>query len=644
MIRPLPTRKLPQHPDLDQLKRQAKELLDDFRAGKPEALIEVERFFGMAGDTKVSLQTAQLVLARCYGFDSWPKLKAYVDGINVERLGKAVQANDVEQVRAILKIRPELVNMTAAWNNSHTALHYAVLGRMPEMVRVLMQHGADARAGISPHNEATTPLVIATEREYDEIAAILREEENRRDAGRAEAVDAASQLRQALRSGDEQEVIALLERNPEYVAFRNPRDGRTLLHFASGLLLETLAQWLLDRGADPAEKAGDGRSPLDVVGCHCDEEERAAGTERMIRLLLARGAIQTAQAAVILGDGEFLRARHAEGLFADPLDEDGGLLRVAVDHNRPDMLQLLLDLGLDPDAKIRVEPEGIEEIAFSWGMPLYECARHSKHAMAEILLARGADPNAQVYASGTPLSEAYGQRDDAMVALLEKYGGESNPSMAGLYRRKDLALRLLAKYGDEKLPDDGFSSGTVAEQLIGAAARGGDPEVMRLGMERVHWPDGDPRWYSALNLGFWNHWIGPWCHPEWDRTTYLQCFRMGLQRLGPPNHQHRFGMTVLHQIVTMGDHVRPEERVAFAEAALDAGARLDLRDDLLKSTPLGWACRWGRDELVRVFLERGADPIEAGAEPWARPAAWAGKKGHKTISELLRSRQMHSET
>jgi ankyrin repeat protein len=298
----------------------------------------------------------------------------------------------------------------------------------------------------------------------------------------------------------------------------------------------------------------------------------------------------------------------------------------------------LLDLGLDPDARVRVEPEGIEEIAFTWGMPLYECARHGKHAMAEILLERGADPNGQVYASGTPLSEAYGQIDDKMIALLERFGGKSNPSMAGFYRRKDLALRLLAEHGDAKLPDDGFGSGTVAEQLVGAAARGGDPEILRMAMDRIDWPHGDPRWYGALTapLGFWNHWIGPWCHPEWDRSTYLTCFKMILERVGPPNRQLRFGATLLHEIVTMDDHVTTDEKVAFATAALDTGARLDQRDNLLKSTPLGWACRWGREEFVRLFLERGADPVESDAEPWATPLAWAEKKGHTAILAMLR--------
>jgi ankyrin repeat protein len=85
---------------------------------------------------------------------------------------------------------------------------------------------------------------------------------------------------------------------------------------------------------------------------------------------------------------------------------------------------------------------------------------------------------------------------------------------------------------------------------------------------------------------------------------------MILEKCGPPNTPLNCGATILHQIVVMGDHVRPEERVAFATAALDAGAQTDLRDDLLKSTPLGWACRWGRDDLVRLFLERGADPVD----------------------------------
>ena len=45
-----------------------------------------------------ALHDAQLVLARSYGFDSWPKLKAYVDGVTVKRLADAVRSDDVPQV------------------------------------------------------------------------------------------------------------------------------------------------------------------------------------------------------------------------------------------------------------------------------------------------------------------------------------------------------------------------------------------------------------------------------------------------------------------------------------------------------------------------------------------------------------------
>jgi ankyrin repeat protein len=344
----------------------------------------------------------------------------------------------------------------------------------------------------------------------------------------------------------------------------------------------------------------------------------------------------TARAAVILGDAEFLTSQHAKEDIVTPLDDRGWLLALAVDCNRPEILKLLLDLGLDPDARIRVSGE--EEPAYTWGMPLYQCARYGKHGMAEMLLDSGADPNGQVYASGTPLSEAYGQRDERMIALLERYGGDTGPAMAGLYRRPDIARKLLEKHGDTPLPDDGFGKGPVAEQLIASAARGGDAGIFRMALDHIRVPDGDPRWNGLLlaPLGFWNHWRGPWCHPEWERTGYFDIFRMILERSGPPNTPLRNGATILHEIVTTGDHVTDGERVNFAVAALDAGARLDIRDDILKSTPLGWACRWCREELVRLFLARGADPVERDADLWARPLAWAERKGHDAIARVLK--------
>src|SRR5688572_13865120 len=181
----LPTRTLRERPDLDQLKRQAKELLAAFRGGKPDVSAEVQAHYRGAGPATFELHDAQLVVARAYGFESWPKLKAYVDGVTVTRLADAVRAGDLAGVRAMLDARPELVHMDMSEHNEHRALHYAVLERNPQMVRLLMDRRADPFKGIWPHRDATGALTIATERGYDDIVAIIKKALSTRNADAA---------------------------------------------------------------------------------------------------------------------------------------------------------------------------------------------------------------------------------------------------------------------------------------------------------------------------------------------------------------------------------------------------------------------------------------------------------------------------
>jgi hypothetical protein len=61
---------LPDHPDLAQLRRQARELLRAAAGGDAGALRRVRQV-----SEKTTLSTAQLTLAREYGFPSWPRLK-----------------------------------------------------------------------------------------------------------------------------------------------------------------------------------------------------------------------------------------------------------------------------------------------------------------------------------------------------------------------------------------------------------------------------------------------------------------------------------------------------------------------------------------------------------------------------------------
>ena len=57
-----------QHPDLEQLKRQSKELLAAFRAADPAAVNEVNAFYDHPQHATFALHDAQLVIARSYGF------------------------------------------------------------------------------------------------------------------------------------------------------------------------------------------------------------------------------------------------------------------------------------------------------------------------------------------------------------------------------------------------------------------------------------------------------------------------------------------------------------------------------------------------------------------------------------------------
>src|SRR4051812_18850076 len=65
---------LPARPDLGQLRRQAKDLLSAARGGDTDALGRIQRV-----SERVILASAQLAVAREYGFSSWPALKLEVE-------------------------------------------------------------------------------------------------------------------------------------------------------------------------------------------------------------------------------------------------------------------------------------------------------------------------------------------------------------------------------------------------------------------------------------------------------------------------------------------------------------------------------------------------------------------------------------
>ncbi len=83
----MPTKRLPFNPDIEHLKHQAKDLLNDRRAAVPQAYQRIREFhpkFNSATGSVIdaatfTLSDAQLTIAREYGFPSWSRLRTVVD-------------------------------------------------------------------------------------------------------------------------------------------------------------------------------------------------------------------------------------------------------------------------------------------------------------------------------------------------------------------------------------------------------------------------------------------------------------------------------------------------------------------------------------------------------------------------------------
>jgi ankyrin repeat protein len=420
MSRKPPTRAMREKPDLDQLKRQARELLGAYRAQQPEAVAEVNFYHRTATPEIFALHDAQFVLARSYGFESWPKLNAAVDGVTSAKLHHSAERGDLTEVRELLTRRPEL------GRGEMRALQIAVLKRDLGMTKLLLEFGADPGSGIW-----TSPCAIARDRGYDEIVDAIRAALTKRGERRPQGpTEAARKLEQAAKSGNQEALCAVLDEHPE-LAEVTLANGMTMLHQAVCHGAPLISKWLLDHGADVNRTAAlslyhgatflpnspQGWTPLDfaATGHGGDWLFDTREFERIAKVLLDHGANLTPLAAATLGRWDYLEQ------FSKHELERKGLLEASVKGDQPEMLRRLLDFGLDPDELIQVGH--MSQPTWSSGGPLFQAVVLNRIGMARLLLERGADPNARVFTAGSAADKAYGDGNTEMIALIEQCGG-----------------------------------------------------------------------------------------------------------------------------------------------------------------------------------------------------------------------------
>src|SRR4051794_9546216 len=114
------SRGLPEQPHLDVPKREARELLAQYRERRPEALERIQhrhpKFRQLHAEPGAAaifkLTDAQLVVAREYGFSSWPEMKQRIEANDAAvELQRAIRASDCQTVVGILRAHPKLLHV-----------------------------------------------------------------------------------------------------------------------------------------------------------------------------------------------------------------------------------------------------------------------------------------------------------------------------------------------------------------------------------------------------------------------------------------------------------------------------------------------------------------------------------------------------
>ncbi len=379
-------------------------------------------------------------------------------------LAEAIRAGDEEGVEALLEAGAQPMGTEGS-----SPLLEAVLARWPDMVRLLLEHGADPNQPF----RGDTPFGAALWLGEDEIAvALLEAGADPRKVKHGRALDQAAMMGMsgtakrlvrlghdpasrdagrnaidwAIVGGSVETLRTLLEHDPDYLTSQK---GVRLLHLAAESS-PAMIQYLLGQDVRvgvpilDAVIRGDGDAFEEIVA-ESPDALTAADAEgwTVLGWAAARGRVALLKRALELG---------VSSIGSRPVS-------LAVRGGHREVLATLLEAGADPESPADRPP-------------LVEAARLGRLEIARDLLERSADPDAVATQTGeTALFLAMMRKDLPMTILLLQHGADPNiphrdgtlPLSSAIFKEFRAAIPLLVEAGAD--PHLGMEGRTALELL-----------------------------------------------------------------------------------------------------------------------------------------------------------------------------------
>lgn len=462
--------------NLEQQKKQAKELLRAVRSGKDDALARLRTHhlrWAHADDAMVrqemALHDAQFVIAREQGFASWTKLKVYAEDPHARhtRLFVADMQWITDRVHGLLRTRqsagPAALEQIREWHP-------------------LFSGCSDEEILEAPFSEADARLVYAREHGFDSWEELTLRVNLLASDARAAAAEPFLAAFRALESRDVPAVKGLVARNPQLTKERGT-NGNTLLNLAVSLAARAdrdvglaLMEALLSAGGDVNDANDRGWTPLHQAA-YSNQGDAA-------EVLIQRGADLDAEGNGSGGTPLIVALFWGHREMADLLGRYSiapGNLRVAAGLGNPELLERCFSgertLATEacaargfyrphsgfPDWQPSADPQEVLDEALVWA---------SKNGRTEVLarlIRAGARLDADPY-RGTPLIwAAYRDRREAAEWLIDHgapvnqkatFGGPSHGQgvtalhMAAQAGHLSMVQLLIRKGADPTITDD----------------------------------------------------------------------------------------------------------------------------------------------------------------------------------------------